>query len=186
MPGKTASPEQVAEVVALREAGFTLATIAERVNLSSSTISRIVASRKARKGTATAETVKAAREQLRSQLLSKDGIAEEAAILIADDLAQARLLRARILLAAEHLTATNLHEAAILMRAAAAFSTALKNTSDMLRHSLGYDSTRDELGEDQLPTLTVQEVSGEQAEAMRNRSCAEENPLQDDAMLEEA
>ena len=124
MPGKATTPDQIAVVVALREAGYTVAMIAQKTLLSASTINRIIRSRRARKGAATAEVVNACRTEVRRLIKSKDAILEEAAFMIADDLAQARQLRERIMLASEHLNANNLLEASVMMRAAAAMSTA--------------------------------------------------------------
>ncbi len=167
MPGKMATPEQTAEVVALREAGFTIAAIAVRTGLSPSTVGRIAAKTKATRGAAKSVVVDAARQDLRDLLKSKDSIAREAARLIADDIAHAHALRERLVLATEHLHANNLEEVVQLTRAAAAYSTALKNTSDMVRHALGYDRQRDELDEEDLPILTVKEITEEEARAMR-------------------
>ena len=170
MPGKAASPSLIAEVVALREVGFTVATIADRTGVSPSTVARIVARHGARKGTASAELVADARAELRNVLRSDETIADEAARMIADDLAHARLLRERLLVAADHLRATNLQEAAVMMRAAAALSTALKNTSDMVRHSLGYERMRDAASQQDLPILTVQVISDTHAARLRSAS----------------
>lgn len=72
--------------------------------------------------------------------------------------------------AAEHLTATNLEEAALLMRAAAAYSTALKNTSDTLRHSMGTGRALKTVEAESLPELVVQEISGTEALRMTENS----------------
>lgn len=52
--------------------------------------------------------------------------------LVADDLAHSLRLREVILAASEQMKATNLEEAALVMRAAAADSTAIRNTSDII------------------------------------------------------
>ena len=180
MPGKASSPEQIATVVALREAGYTVAMIVQKTMLSASTINRIIRSRRARKGTATEDVVNASRTEVRRLIKSKDAILEEAALMIADDLAQARQLRERILLASEYLSATNLREAGELMRAAAAMSTALKNTSDMVRHSLGYEKSREEADDDELPVIQVLELPENVVTALReNRGVANAEELLD-------
>lgn len=167
MPGKATTPQQVADVVAFREAGFTVAAIAARTGLSGSTVNRIIATHGSKKGAAKAEVLAAARQELRSVLTSKEAIASEAARIIADDLAQVHLLRERIANAVEHLTASNLQEAALLMRAAAAMSTAIKNSSDTVRQSLGYDKKTEDSDEDDLPVLQVIELSDEQVHELR-------------------
>jgi hypothetical protein len=57
------------------------------------------------------------------------------------------------------------------MRAVAAASTALKNTSDMLRHSLGVDKVIDDAGE--VPDLNVTELTKEQIEEIINKDKAD-------------
>lgn len=167
MSGKSASPEQICEVVASREAGFTVAAIATRTGLSQSTVQRILKRNSVAKGAAHSQLVEQAREQLLSLLKSPDAIAAEASQMIADDLAQAKLLRAKMLEAAEKMEARNLTEAALLMRAAAAMSTALKNTSDMVRQSLQYNARRADLASEDLPVLQVQELSTDQIATLR-------------------
>lgn len=56
--------------------------------------------------------------------------------------------------ASEHMKAESLKDAVLVCRAAAAYSSALKNTSDMLRHSLRLDRL-DESDEAELPVLVV-------------------------------
>lgn len=111
---------------------------------------------------------------------SNDRINEEAGRIVADDLAHARLLRERMAVAAEHLTATNLEEAALLMRAATASSTALKNSSDMLRHSLRTtDQALDAQDAQDLPELIVREISDAEARQMQQQHASEDQVLAD-------
>lgn len=170
MPGKSVSPEKIAEAVTLRAAGYTATAIADRLGISVRSVNRVFEHHKAKKGEASHELVQAARQALIEGVTSNDRIKEEAARLIADDLAHARLLRSRIADATEHLTATNLEEAALLMRAAAAYSTALKNTSDTLRHSMGTEKALQTVEADDLPELVVQEISAEEALRMTANS----------------
>lgn len=51
------------------------------------------------------------------------------------------------------------------MRAAAAYSTVIKNTSDTIRHSLGLDKIVDDNVND-LPELVVTELTNEQIKEM--------------------
>jgi hypothetical protein len=159
MPGKSVSPEKIAEAVTLRAAGYTATAIADRIGVSVRTLHRAFEHHKAKKGAMKDELVQAARKQLIEGVTSDERIKEEAARLIADDIAHARLLRSRMADATEHMTATNLLEAALLMRAAAAYSTALKNTSDTLRHSLGTERALETVEAQSLPELVVREIS---------------------------
>jgi IS30 family transposase len=171
MPGKTLTPEQIADPITLREAGYTLAAISEALGASVSTLQRHLKRHAARKGRVKADLVDEARKALLARVTSDDAIRREAAQLIADDLAHTALLRKTIATASEQLTASKLVEAALVMRAAAAYSTALKNTSDMLRHVMRFDKAADRVAEEDLPELTVREITpGEMAQLKSNGS----------------
>lgn len=173
MAGKTLTPEQVAQALTLRAAGLTVTAISDRLGISVRTLYRLFERHGATKGAVSAELVEAAREELLRNLTSNDAIKAEAAKLVADDLAHARQLRQRMTDAAEHLRATNLAEAALLLRGAAAYSTALKNTSDMLRKSLRVDRAMEFERPEDLPELVVRMITDEEAEAIRRER---ENP----------
>ena len=170
MAGKSVSPEKIAEAVTLRAAGYTTTAIAERLGVSIRTLHRVFEHHKTKKGEVTDELVQAAKNDLMRVVISTDRIKEEVARLIADDIAHARLLRGRMADATEHLTAGNLVEAALLMRAAAACSTALKNTSDMLRHSMGTERALEAVEAESLPELVVSEISAPAALRMTQDS----------------
>ncbi len=167
MPGKSLTPNQITEAVTLRAAGYTLTAISQRTGISLRTLNRHFEQHGAKKGTVKDEVIEAAKRDLIEGITSNDRVKEEAGRMVADDLAHGRLLRERMALACEHLTATNLEEAALLMRAAAAYSTAIKNTSDMMRHTLRTDRALDQADEQDLPVLVIQEISAEDALQMR-------------------
>jgi hypothetical protein len=75
--------------------------------------------------------------------------------------------------ASELLHATTLHEAVLVMRAAAAYSTAIKNTSDSLRHTLRIDRTIEDTESD-LPELILRELTPEEIAKLRARQREEE------------
>lgn len=163
MPGRALTPVQVAEAVTLREAGYTLAAISQRLGVGVSTLHRVFARHRAKKGSVQGQLVAAARKELLGHVSSDARIQHEAARLIADDLAHAALIRDRIGIASEQLHADNLTEAVLVMRAAAAYSTALKNTSDMLRHVMRFDKAIPEHVDDALPELRILTISGDEA-----------------------
>ena len=68
--------------------------------------------------------------------------------------------------ASEQLQATSLKDAALVMRAAAAYSTAIKNTSDVLRQTLRIDRAVEDTGTE-LPELIVRELTHEEIKKMR-------------------
>lgn len=62
------------------------------------------------------------------------------------------------------MVATNLEEEVQVTRAAAAYSTTIKNTSDLIRHSLRQEALQDTT--DELPELTVRELTEGQIDEM--------------------
>jgi len=173
MSKKTATPDEIAQALAMRAAGYSVLSISQALGISIRSLQRHFASHGARKGAIKQDLLDSARAELLKRVTSDDAIREEAAKLINDDLAHARLLRSRMADATEHLTANNLEEAALLMRAAAAYSTALKNTSDTLRRSLRIERTiDDDVGE--LPELVISELTPEDIARMKANQAEEE------------
>lgn len=77
------------------------------------------------------------------------------------------------MVAAPHMRATNLDEAVKATRSLAAYSTALKNTSDMVRHGLRLDDIA--ATTDDMPELVIRELTQSDIEQMqRNRKSDEE------------
>jgi hypothetical protein len=162
MPGKSVPPEKIAEAVTLRAAGYTTATIADRIGISIRTVNRICEQHNAKKGAVTTDLIEEAKRNLIDRIYSIEGIRQEAALLVSDDIAHIRLLRQRMADATEHLTATNLEEATLLMRGAAAYSTALKNTSDTLRNSLRTEKALEATEAEELPELVIRVMTDEE------------------------
>src|SRR5690349_19868513 len=100
----------------MREAGFTALAISQRTVISVRTLQRHFAASGARKGAARAEVLQRAKSELMARITSDEAIKEEAARLVAEDLAHSFHLREVILAASEHMKATNLAQAALLMR----------------------------------------------------------------------
>lgn len=163
MPGKTVAPHQITEAIAMREAGYTVTAISARLGVSVRTLTRVFEKHGTKKGAVKEEVIAAARQELIEAVTSNERIKHEAARILADDLGHAWLIRRRMVLAGEHLVPKNLEEAALVMRASAAESTALKNTSDMLRNSLRTDKALDAVEQKDLPVLVVEELSAEEA-----------------------
>ncbi len=173
MKRKATTPHEVTEILALREAGYTVLAISQKLNLSDRTVHRHLATYGAKKGSIKEEVIEKARNELFNLVTSNSTILAEAAKLIVDDIAHSTHLRAILLEASAHLKATTLPEAVLVMRAAAAYSTAFKNTSDTIRHSLGADKLIDEAGE--LPELIITELSNEQIKEMAKEAMVEED-----------
>lgn len=173
MTRKTATPDEISEALALREAGYTALSISQKLGISVRSLHRHFADHGARKGTLKQEVLDAARVDLLKRVTSDDAIREEAAKLINDDLAHALHLRSILISASEQLQANSLKDAVLVMRAAAAYSTAIKNTSDMLRHTLQIDRTIDDTN-NELPELIIRELTQEDIAKLRAESREEE------------
>lgn len=82
MPGKKTTPDQSTQVVILREAGYTLPVIADRLDLSISTVQRIIKTTKAVAGAGTQALIDKAREELLSSAFSLDAVQQTVATLV--------------------------------------------------------------------------------------------------------
>lgn len=119
MPGKRLTPTQQIEAATLREAGYTITAIADRIGVSVSSLQRLFKRRSVSKGSVSEQAVNSARESLLERLVSNDRIKEEVAKLITDDLAHTRMIREKAAVAAEALTPSDTTEAALALRALA-------------------------------------------------------------------
>ena len=169
MTSITATTKQITGMLILREAGYTVLAISQVTGFSVRTVYRHLNSHGIKKGSIKIELIDNARAEMLASVSSDSAIREQAAKLICDDLAHSNHVRNIIIEASEHLKATNVTEAALVMRAAAAYSTVIKNTSDTIRHSLGIDKIVDD-NVDDLPELVVTELTNEQIREMtKNR-----------------
>lgn len=169
-----ATPDEIGEAQALREAGFTVLAISQRLGISIRTLQRHFAATGTRKGAAKAEVLQRAKSELMARITSDEAIKEEAARLVADDLAHSLHLRELILAASEQMKASSLRDAVQVMRAAAAYSTAIKNTSDIIRRSLRLED-HDDAG-DALPELVVCELTSAEIEQLRQKDDEDDQP----------
>lgn len=172
MPKKTAIPEHVAQALVMREAGYSVLSISQKIGISVRSLQRHFAEHGAKKGILKQELLDAARAELMKRVISDDAIREEAAQLINDDLAHTRHLRGLMLSASEQLHASSLKEAVLVMRAAAAYSTAIKNTSDTLRQTMRVE--RALVGADtEMPELLIREMTQKEVQELRSEQEAQ-------------
>lgn len=179
-----ATPDQVAQIQTLREAGCTVAMIAQKVNLSSRTVHRYIAAGGVKKGKLKQELIEQARQDVLKLLLDDETVRYQAAKLVADNIAHSQHIRDIVLKASQHLEATDPFTAAVVMRAAAAASTALKNTSDMVRVTLPLENLAE--APESLPELSVRVISNDEAKSLmadgmvEDGGWEEEHPADDD------
>ncbi|MDU8605983.1 helix-turn-helix domain-containing protein [Pseudomonas syringae group sp. 247E2] len=177
MPGKKTTPDQSTQVVILREAGYTLPVIADRLDLSISTVQRIIKTTKAVAGAGTQALIDKAREDLLSSAFSLDAVQQTVATLVADELALSHLIRTKIANALEALDPTD----PVAFRGLAAASTALKLTQDVTRRSLPIEKLNQAQDIEELPTLQIHILTENDVAEMRAKQRLEEAEMNGDA-----
>ena len=177
MPGKKSTPDQNTQVVILREAGYTLPVIADRLDLSISTVQRIIKTTKAVAGAGTQALIDKAREELLSSAFSLEAVQQTVATLVADELALSYLIRTKIGNALEALDPTD----PVAFRGLAAASTALKLTQDVTRRSLPIEKLNQAQDIEELPTLQIHILSEQDVAEMRAKQRLEEAEMNGDA-----
>ena len=177
MPGKKTTPDQSTQVVILREAGYTLPVIADRLDLSISTVQRIIKTTKAVAGAGTQALIDKAREELLSSAFSLDAVQQTVATLVAEELALSHLIRTKIANALEALDPTD----PVAFRGLAAASTALKLTQDVTRRSLPIEKLNQAQDIEELPTLQIHILSEQDVAEMRAKQRLEEAEMNGDA-----
>ena len=176
MAGKKSTPDQVIQVVTLREAGYTTAMIASKTGLSSSTVKRLCSSNKVRKGAISEELVDLARADVLSSISSNDELKAMTENMIADNLAISSLIRDKVLESVEKLTPTDIESATLCLRGLTAASTSLKNTTDSIRSLFSFDHIQGDV--DGLEDLVFYDLTEEDIKDMRRQQDSEYKILQ--------
>jgi hypothetical protein len=170
MPGKRHTPKQKQQAITLRAAGYTVPAISDITGVSISALNRLYSEYNVSKGKLSQEVIQKATDQLINDANAIETIKREAATLILDDLSIAKRLRAKIAETNDQLSATDTQEALQVMRALSAGAVALKSTSETLRKTLGLDKDNDVTEE--LPSLTVRDMTEAQMEEVRSKARA--------------
>lgn len=176
MPGKKKTPDDVAQAVALREAGYTLPTIASRLNLSVSTAQRILRANKVVAGTATNALIERAKEEMLNSAFSLEEIQYTLAAAVLDDLALTKHIRMKLSESVEQLDPSN----PIAFRALAAAATALKLTQDVTRRTLPIDKLNQAQEIEELPELKIHVMTEHDVAEMRAKQRLQEAEMNGD------
>lgn len=176
MAGKKTPPDQSVQVVVLREAGFTLSAIADRLGMSVSTTQRIIRKNNAVAGATSEALVSKAREQMLNSSFALEQIQMSAAAMVLDDLSITQQIRAKLALALEELDVA----APTAFRSLAAGSTSLKLTQDVWRRALPMDKLDEALEVEQLPELHIRIMSDNDVAVMRAQQRREDAELNGD------
>lgn len=168
----TKLPDEVAQILAMRAAGWTHAAIAQKVDLSVRQVQRHVKDHKVEKGIINQTLIEEARSALMESVTNDSTIKTLIATQLHDDISHVRLLRDRAALVMDGLIPTTLEESALAMRALAAHSTVLKNTSDIL-HRYTRKSI-DDLGETTKirPEITIRVIDDAEARRLVEESAS--------------
>lgn len=176
MPGKKKTPDQAVQAVILREAGYTLPAIANRLDISVSTAQRILKANKAMPGASTQALIEKAREELFTTAFSLDVVQQTAASLMIDELALNQQIRTKLANSLEILDPAD----PIVFRALAAASTALKLTQDVTRRALPLEKLSQALDVEELPELKIHIMDDADVAEMRAQQRLEEAELEGD------
>ena len=169
MAGCRLTPDQTEQASVMREAGYTLAAIADRLHTSPRTLQRLFKSYGVTSGGAKAELIQKARQELLEAATGEKSIKHQIARLLKDDVSNALSLREKAALAIESLNVTDHLSATETARALTAISTAMKNTQEVLWKTLDVDKARVDQEADELPELRIVEMTAKEAEAEAQR-----------------
>lgn len=176
MSGKKTTPDQSTQAVILREAGYTLPAIATRLDLSISTVQRILKTNKAVAGASTQALIERAREEMLNMAFAMESVQQTAASLVLDDLALSQNIRMKLALALDALDLSN----PIAFRSLAASATTLKLTQEVARRALPLDKLEQALEVEELPVLHIEIMNSNDVAKMRAQQRLEEAEINGD------
>lgn len=168
MPGTAIAPDVQAQVVALREAGYTLTSIASRLDIGISSVQRIIKKRGAVAGVATAEMIARARDEMIASAYGLESVRQIAASLVHDDLDLAQRIRQKAVEILDAIDVTR-DSATQDARALAAVSTALRLTQDVQRRTLPLDKLERADSVEELPEIHIKIMGPDDVEAIREQ-----------------
>ena len=176
MSGKKATPDQNTQAVILREAGYTLPAIAARLELSISTVQRIVKTNKAVAGASTQALVEKAREEMLNAAYALEQVQRTAAALVLDDLAISQQIRAKLSECVDQIDPAD----SGALRALAASATTLKLTQDVTRRALPLEKLNMALDIEELLELQIHIMSDYDVAKLRAEQRREEAEINGD------
>lgn len=174
MAGKKATPDQNAQAVILREAGYTIPAIAHQLDISVSTAQRILKANKAVAGATQQKLIAKAREDMLNAAFALEQVQMKAASLVMDDLAISQQIRSKLSMAVDQLDPGDIAS----LRALAASATTLKVTQDVYQRSLPLERMNMALDVEEMPELQIRimtEYDVAKLRAEQRREDAEQN-----------
>ncbi len=171
MPGTRSTPEQIAQVIALREAGYASASICSKTGLSPATVTRITGRYAAKKGSVKTELIEAARQHIVEELTSDTMIRDRIKQLVLDNIGHSELCRDKMLEALSYLKPSDTESAAIVIRACTSYATAVKASTDAVRPLLR--DLEDDDDNAALPELIIRRMTDQDVAALREAQANE-------------
>lgn len=169
-----ALPRLIKRAVTLRLAGASLSTISLKTGLSVSTLYRCFKKHDIVRGEITIDSVIAARESLKKDILFIENLKLMIATTVSDDLAQSNQLREGIALTLEKVISDTGTSAAIKSRSLVALATALRLSQELNRKALNMNNHDPFNKIEKLPILVVSKMTDEEILSVQNRFKDEE------------
>lgn len=166
------TPDQEANIIAMREAGYTFTVIAYRNECSIATAKRACSRHGTTKGAITDELIAEARTRLRQSISGDDAIREIAASVVEDTKYHCELLREKLAEAAGKLEINSPADAKTAFKSLNSYANAIKLSADAMRSALKLD-TSDSYEDNELPVLKIEAMTKADVEEIR-RAQAEE------------
>lgn len=177
MAGKQKTPDQAAQAVILREAGWTIPAIAGQLEISISTVQRLLKKHGAVSGASTRALIEKAREGMLDMAFSLESVQQTAASLVLDDLALSQNIRMKLALALDTLDLSS----PIAFRSLAASATTLKLTQDVARRALPLEKLDQSLEREEMPVLQIQIMNADDVAEMRAQQRREDAEINGDS-----
>lgn len=174
MAGKKATPDQNAQAIILREAGYTIPAIAHQLEISVSTAQRILKANKTVAGATQQKLIAKAREDMLNAAFALEKVQMKAASLVMDDLAISQQIRSKLSMGIDLLDPADIAS----LRALAASATTLKLTQDVYQRALPLERMNMALDVEEMPELQIRimtEYDVAKLRAEQRREDAEQN-----------
>lgn len=169
MTGKTArtvkTTDEIKSAIVLRDAGYSLASISSKTNISPSTLQRHFRKLGASKGALSSKAIHDARQELLNDGGFISDLKRQISASLLDDLQQAQDIRASIAITLYDLMQDTSTPATYKARAIAALATGLTLTQKMMRVTLAMDDQPIE--QESLPNLLISELTQADIDDMR-------------------
>lgn len=165
MTGSITTKKALEQAIVLREAGYSLASIANKTGVSSATLFRQFKKHGIKKGSISDSAIIDAKKQLLNDAGFIDSLKHQIAASITDDLAHVKQLREASALLLEELMNDRSLPAHYKARGVTALTTGIRLTQEIARRALQVDKLEPDAPD--LPELTIRELTNDDIKLMR-------------------